>query len=164
VKVLEAPLDGLSRDARAYPAHLLREGETGLCLFSAAFLGINDAIHMARMNMTVTCVDTAADRIEQMEALYPSYWSFGVVDAWEFAEGARAVRGQWDVVSVDTFTGDATTRSLETIELWTSLARRHVTMTIANEHTRGSYVLPDGWRDARYNRGGLADWLVLTRD
>ena len=39
VKVLEGPLDAVSRDAKAYPAHLLRESGEGLCLFAARFFG-----------------------------------------------------------------------------------------------------------------------------
>jgi len=163
VKVLEPPLDALSRDARSYPAHLLREGETGLCLFAAAFLGINDAIHMARMNMTVTCVDTATWRLDEMRERYPDDWDFDAMDAWEFATDAWLRGVTWDVVSVDTFTGDATTRSLETIELWTSLARRVVTMTVPHHSSFLREPVP-GWTGSRYERSNLADWMVLTRD
>jgi hypothetical protein len=160
VRVLEAPLDAVSRDARAYPVHLLREGETGLCLFAAAFLGANDAVHMARMGMTVMCVDTDRDRLLEMSGLYPEGWGWSWLDAWQFSQEAAESRDEWDVVSVDTFTGDATDRSLATLDLWCSLARRVVTATVAKHQ---NYVVPGGWEAALYERSMLADWLVLTR-
>ena len=160
---LSGPLSDVSRDARAYPVHLLREGGTGLCLFAARFYGINDAIHMARNDMEGTCVDTAAARLAEMADLYPRDWWFHNRDAWEFADEASGYRKQWDAVSVDTYTGDATTRSLSDLELWCSLARDVVTCT----HVTGQpYTVPDGWRDwlfERNPRGGI-NWLVLERE
>jgi hypothetical protein len=160
VKVLQAPLDGVSRDARAYPAHLLREHGDGLCLFAARFFGINDAVHMARAEMSVTLVDTAP-RVWQMAEMYGC--AAHQQDAWEFAETARAEGAMWDAVSVDCYTGDATDRSLTTLDLWCSLARDVVTCT----HVLGqTYTVPDGWEDAgffeRNPRNGV-NWLVLTR-
>jgi hypothetical protein len=160
VKVLEEPLDAVSRDAKAYPAHLLRESGEGLCLFAARFFGINDAVHMARVGMDLTLVDTAP-RVREMAEMYGAFAVQG--DAWECAEKWRDQGDQWDAVSVDTYTGDATTRSLSTLELWCSLARDVVTCT----HVRGQeYTVPDGWRDEgffmRNPRGGV-HWLVLTR-
>jgi hypothetical protein len=160
VKVLEGPLDAVSRDARAYPAHLLRQGGEGLCLFAARFFGINDAVHMARAGMSLTLVDTAP-RVFEMADMYGC--AAQQMDAWDFGEIARTAGDMWDAVSVDTYTGDATTRSLSTLELWCSLARDVVTCT----HVRGQeYTVPDGWRDEgffmRNPRGGV-HWLVLTR-
>jgi len=163
VKVLEPPLDVLSRDARSYPAHLLREGDTGLCLFAAAFLGINDAVHMARMEMSVTCVDRDAFALGRMREAYGERWAWYVDDSWSFAEDARARGETWDVVSVDTYTGDATDRSLETIGLWASLARRVVTMTVPHHSLFLREPVP-GWTGSRYERSNIADWMVLTRD
>ncbi len=116
--VLQWPLDRISRNARAYPVHLLREGDTALCLFAAAFLGINDSIHMVRNDIETTCVDRDGDRLNQMADLYPSHWTFDQADAWEFAENAAELGETWDVVSVDSYTGDATDRSLSTLGLW----------------------------------------------
>ncbi len=159
MKVLEAPLDAISRDAREYPAHLLRQGGNGLCLFAARFFGINDAIHMARAEMELTLVDTAP-RVVEMADMYgcAAYQT----DAWEFAQAARDAGDQWDAVSVDCYTGDAGTRAVSTLDLWCSLARDVVTCT----HVNGQqYVLPDGWTDGlmeRNPRNGV-NWLVLTR-
>ena len=54
MRTLEPQLQRIAEQARPYPGHLLREDGTGLCLFSAAFLGWNDAIHMARVGKTLT--------------------------------------------------------------------------------------------------------------
>ena len=124
MKVLEGPLEAVSRDAMVYPAHLLRYGGTGLCLFAARFYGVNDAIHMARAGMDITLVDIAP-RVHEMAAMYGAFAVQG--DAWECAEKWRDQGDQWDAVSVDTYTGDATTRSLGDLELWCSLARDVVT-------------------------------------
>lgn len=160
MKVLESPLDALSRQAQPYPAHKLREGETGLALFSAGFLGINDAIHFARMEMTSTCVDINASKLRKMERMYPDDWTFVVSDAWEFADAAAGRGDVWDVVSVDTFLGDATKRSLESLEVWCALSRRLVTATIP---ARADYVKPRGWNLSIFPRSDRASWMVLIR-
>lgn len=160
VTVLAHPLDRISAKARPYPADMLTEGSTGLCLFAAAFLGVNDAIHMARKDMRVTCVDTDESRLREMHDLYPEDWSFRVMDAWWYA-WTYPSPGAYDVVSVDTFTGDATNRSLETLGLWCRLARRAVTVTVAHGQ---DYVTPKGWRSSLFSRSPRADWLVLRRD
>jgi hypothetical protein len=160
VKTLGAPLDKLSADAKLYPVHLLREGDTGLVLFAAAFLGVNDAIHMARMDMTASCIDIDRGRLYEMRELYPDDWEFVHADAWEFATQAQAEGRQWDVVSADTWTGGMCAQSLASLPLWCSLARRLVTVTITPLDVP---IIPDGWRAAHLNRSELADWLVLTR-
>lgn len=158
MKVLERPLDAISREARPYPAYLLPERGTGLCLFAAAFLGHNDAIHMARAEMDITIVDTDAARLRDMQQLYQCSMHAG--DAWEFAGFMAGQFAQWDVVSVDNFTGDAERRSLASLDLWCSLARTAVTVT----HSNGSdYVVPDGWTDGLFERSSDVNWLVLTR-
>ncbi len=159
MKVLDGPLEAVSRDAREYPAHHLTPGGNGLCLFAARFFGINDAIHMARTEMELTLVDTAP-RVFEMADMYGC--AAHQMDAWEFAEAARDAGDQWDAVSVDSYTGDATTRSLGCLDLWCALSRRLVTATHVNGQT---YTVPDGWTDGfmeRNPRNGV-NWLVLTR-
>jgi hypothetical protein len=163
VTVLASPLDRISEQARPYPADMLRPHRTGLCLFAAAYLGHNDAIHMARKDMVVTCVDTDRRRLSEMSHLYPDDWQFVAADAWEFAKQARRDRLEWDFVSVDTFTGDATDRSMESLELWCSLARKAVTATFAVKSGTG-WASPAGWRVSLFPRSDLASWLVLRRD
>lgn len=163
VTVLAAPLDKVSLRARPYPADMLKANRTGLCLFAAAYLGHNDAIHMARKDMAVTCVDTDRARLSEMSSLYPADWDFVCADAWEFAEQAARDWVEWDFVSVDTYTGDATDRSMASLELWCSLARRAVTATIALAEGPG-WSAPSGWRVSLFPRSDLAAWLVLRRD
>ena len=156
--VLDGRLGELSREARVYPAHLLREGGTGLCLFAARFYGVNDAIHMARASMVITLNDTS-DRVEEMAEIYDAE-CFYIEDAWEMAEVWSSHGVQWDAVSCDTFTGDPMTRSLASLELWCSLARDVVTVT----HTpHAPYVVPDGWKGWLFPRNDRVNWLVLER-
>ena len=145
-------------EARVYPAHLLREGGTGLCLFAARFWGVNDAIHMARQQMDIQLVDTSP-RVLEMADIYANNCSGLVTDAWDFAEDARDAGILYDAVSCDTFTGDPMTRSLASLELWCSLARDVVTVT----HTPGApYDVPDGWNGELFPRNERVNWLVLT--
>lgn len=156
---LSGPLSRVSKEARAYPVHLLREGGTGLCLFAARFYGINDAIHMARNEMSLTLVDIS-ERVVEMAQMYGAFPHVG--DAWEYAETMAAELATWDAVSVDTYTGDATTRSLSDLELWCALARDVVTCT----HVTGQpYTVPEGWRHWLFDRNPKhgVNWLVLER-
>ena len=159
MKVLTGPLEPISRDAREYPAYHLPAGGTGLCLFAARFFGVNDAIHMARAEMDMTLVDVS-DRVVEMARMYGASSYQG--DAWEFARAARRDGFMWDAVSVDTYTGDVCRLSLDSLELWCSLAHDVVTAT----HVDGmEYTVPDGWTDELFQRnprGGI-NWLVLTR-
>lgn len=158
--LLADPLARVAREARPYPAHLLPPRGTALALFSAAYLGHNDVIHMARRNMVATCVDIDRGRLGEMESLYPETWAFVCADAWEFAEEAAARGASWDAVSVDSYTGDATDRSVASLELWCSLARAVVTATVTPAHT--DLMIPDSWRPSIYPRTDRVDWLVLT--
>lgn len=147
--------------ARPYPAHLLEGCETGLCLFAAAFLGHNDAIHFAEAGIKTFCVDTDGERLSKMATLYPDDWRWAVDDAWKFADDAYALGETWDAVSVDSFTGEALERSMQSIELWCSLARKLVTVTVSS---LVPWRIPPGWNFELLQRssGGIY-WLVLTR-
>ena len=156
--VLDGRLGELSREARVYPAHLLREGGEGLCLFAARFWGVNDAIHMQRNDMSLTLVDIS-ERVVEMADLYGA--DRYVIDAWDAAELWSGAGLQWDAVSCDTFTGDPMTKSLNHLDLWCSLARDVVTVT----HVPGApWTTPDGWRGWLFPRNDRVNWLVLERD
>lgn len=162
--VLAPPLDSISLEARPYPADMLDGCRTGLLLFAAAFLGVNDGIHFARKQLVCTCVDTNEERLSRMEALYPPEWLFEAEDAWEFARAAQERGKTWDAVSVDTFTGNATHRSLDSLELWCSLANRCLTVTVAKGQ---ECEIPDGWHGYLFPREAsheIAAWLVMQRD
>jgi hypothetical protein len=107
------------------------------------------------------CVDTDYERLAEMAPLYPDDWQWAFDDAWKFAEAARTLGEQWDVVSCDTFTGDVMCRSLDALDLWCSLARKAVTVTLT---TGAPYTLPEGWVDTElYERAHGVYWLVLER-
>lgn len=157
---LDPQLRRVVAQARPYPAHLLPFGGSALALFAAAFHGQNDVIWFAQAGMTATCVDIDADKIADMALTYPIDWDFRCRDAWAFAERARTCGDMWDVVSVDTFTGDAEDRSVDSLELWTSLARSLVTVTVT---PRVKYRIPEGWCAWLHERAPGVSWLVLNR-
>lgn len=156
-----ATLEHVAMNARPYPTEILEGCETGLCLFSAAFLGHNDAIHFAEAGLRTTCVDTNAGRLEEMSELYPRNWQWRWEDAWTFAQRAEALGWQWDAVSADTFTGDVEIKSLRSLDLWCSLARKALTVTLTEGKT---YDVPKGWISNLYERAEGVYWLVLSRD
>lgn len=153
-------LQDISEQACPYPAYLLPPKGTGLAIFSAGFHGWNDVIHMARKQMTVTCVDTDADKLWNMALVYPARWSFCVDDAWDFAKDAFRAGHSWDVVSVDPFLGEAAARARKTLRLWCGLARRLVTVTVelGDEPTP-----PVGWSTSFFPRSDNAAWMVMKR-
>jgi len=111
--------------------------------------------------MVATCVDTDVSKLWIMKVLYPDDWQFFVMDAWEFADEARRHGRTWDVVSVDTYLGDAEERSVTTLELWCSLAVELVTVTV---RVGREVDVSDGWRESRFPRSSKAEWLVLRRN
>lgn len=159
--ILEGPLADLSRQATPYPAFVLDTADTALALFAAGFLGVNDAIHFARNDIQATCVDSDPYKLDKMQQVYPVWWDFQVSDAWEFAQKARERGETWDVVSADTFLGDAEKKSLRSLDLWCSIAEKAVTVTIGGG--RDWDEIPDGWEASRFPRTYRADWLVMTR-
>jgi len=160
MSALAPTYDQINRQACPYPAFLLPKGGTGLCLFSAGFHGWNDVIHMARKQMTVTCVDTNPDKLWEMAQIYPEGWEFEVADAWDWAERAVQAGRKFDVVSVDPFFGGAAEHAWETLYLWVTLAKKLVTLTV---HTDTQLNVPTGWTADYFPRSSNAAWLVLTR-
>lgn len=151
----------IQQQARVYPGYLLPRGGTALSLFASGYHGWNDCVHFLRHNMTCDCVDLDETKLEQMRAVYPDDWTFTVADAWQFAEEMADGGAVWDVVSVDTFLGEATERSLASLDLWTSLARFLVTMTVPLGFEA---VAPEGWSSFVFRRSVRAAWLVLQHD
>lgn len=152
-------LKAVSREARIYPAHLLTGCQDGLCLYSAAFLGTNDAVHFARKGIVTTCVDIDGSKLEEMRELYPAGWDFVQADALDYALDAAGC--QWDAVSVDQFLGDETKRVLAALPLFLHLARKVATVTIP-----AGADLPhlDGWKFSVFPRSPRASWLVCRAD
>jgi hypothetical protein len=150
----------ISRQARPYPSYLLPEDGQGLLLFAAGFLGWNDAVHFVRAGMTATCVDTNEEKLREMSAIYPLGWAFRAEDAWEFAEHHREHGIMYDAVSVDPFFEDLAVRTWESLELWLSLARELVTLTV---HADTELEIPQGWKSSYFPRGSNVGWLVMQR-
>jgi hypothetical protein len=154
----DVTLDELRHRAAPYPAEIPRGRESALVLFGAAFLGVNDAIHMAGAGMTaVTVVDTDAERLETMRRLYPDEWDFHAVDAFAFVEAQRDAGTRYDVVSADPFTG-LMQRCRAELPAFCALARHAVVLGAEREQELDP---PDGWRCRRAARSELADWIVL---
>jgi hypothetical protein len=151
----------VAMEARPYPTYLLENANSGLCLFSAAFMGHNEAIHFVLEEVPTTCVDIDQEKLHAMAALYPGDWEFVCRDAWEFADAAHSIGMTWDVVSVDTFRGNATEKSLADLGVWCAIANQAVIATLADDM---AYDVPDGWTETRFQRNSEVDWLVLTRD
>lgn len=160
VTVAYKTLEHVACEARPYPTYLLENAETGLCLFSAAFMGHNDVIHFALEYVRAICVDVDAVKLAAMAELYPDEWEFVVADAWEFAAQAAENGDRWDVVSVDTFRGNATERSLRDLSVWCAIANTAVVATLEDGQT---YETPDGWDDQLFRRNSEVYWLILTR-
>lgn len=157
---LSRPFSRLSREAREYPGYLLAGAETGCCLFSAAFLGVNDVVHFARRGIETVCVDVDVERLERMREIYPSTVELVAGDAFEFVERARAEGRTFDAISVDPFLGNAERRVQRELPAFLELARKVATITIANVRKIPEL---DGWNVSTFPRSPVASWLVLTR-
>lgn len=155
-------LEHVATEARPYPTYLLEDAKTGLCLFSAAFYGHNEAIHFALEEVETTCVDIDQEKLHVMQGIYPEDWTFICVDAWDYAAMCQVKEHRFDIVSVDTFRGWATEKSLKTLELWCSIANAAVIATIEDSQLE-SYEVPEGWTDSHFRRNSTVFWLVLTR-
>jgi hypothetical protein len=153
-------LERVQKNARSYPGYLLPRGGTALGLFAAGYHGWNDCVHFLRANMTADCVDLNQPLLDEMADIYPDDWEFHCQDAWKFGRQAMRQGRQWDVVSVDTFLGEATRRSMSSLDLWTSLATEMVTATAPlGSETKA----PPGWQAFAFPRSPRAEWVVLTR-
>ena len=153
-------LDRVRANAGPYPVHLLEGCETGLLLFGAAFLGANDGVHFLDAGLRATVVDNDLERLKDMAEMYPVNWGWSDLDAWVFASRRVDAGVMYDAVSVDSWRGDAEERSLHSLELWCSLARKFVTVTIG---FGSSFLCPAGWKFSLMPRSGNARWLILER-
>jgi hypothetical protein len=154
-------LNSIYARAGAYPADILAGSDSALVLFGAAFLGVNDAIHMAGAGLTnVTVVDIEAEKLEEMRALYPQKWEFVPADAFDFVERQRSAGVRYDVVSADPFT-NLMPRCRAELSSLCALARQAVVLGI--EHGL-EFDPPQGWRSRRVERSELADWIVLESE
>ena len=146
-----------------YPTEALQGLETALMGFCAAFLGRQDCAWVEEARLTATCVDTNADRLDQMRELYPEEWSFVCDDVYRYAQSLYAFGYQFDLVSLDPPTNQFELCDYR-LPLWCSLARRVVVLGVGS---RPKLAYPEGWRLTdivqRSNFRGGVYWAVLER-
>jgi hypothetical protein len=150
----------INRQARPYPSYLLPTPATALAIFAAGFLGWNDCIHLVRAGLECDFVDSDQLRMMEMASLYPAGHRFHVEDAWNFAERAAYEGRKWDVVTVDPFFEDMAQKAWASLDLWLSLARIFVTLTV---HEDTELPVPAGWSQSYFPRGADVGWLVMQR-
>lgn len=146
----------------SFPCELLVGNETALALFAAGFFGRQDGYWIADAGLTATCIDTDADRLDAMAAVYPTDWDFIQADVYKWVP--KAV-GQWDVVSVDCPTGHFD-QCAEMLPEFCRLARRVV--VLGADKNGQSLQPPAGWEmtgfrhRSDYVEGGVF-WSVVER-
>lgn len=155
-------LDEIRAHANPYPTEILAGRDSALVLFGAAFLGVNDVIHMANAGISyVTVVDIDIGKLGTMRTLYRDDWEFVAADALAFAETQHQTGAHYDVVSVDPFT-NLMPRCRTHLPTFCALARHSVVLGIERDLPFDS---PGGWRGRRFERSDdLADWIVLERE
>lgn len=157
---LPGPLDGIRDYAigRTFPRSVLQGWETGLCLFAAGFLGRQDAVWLADAGLRVTCVDTDAAKLAEMEGMYPEDWQFVCEDVFAFVWEADRT---WDIVTVDC-PSNMFLEAAEFLPQFCELAERAVVLGSDNSATNA----PPGWvvtekrKRSDYVPGGVF-WSVL---
>jgi hypothetical protein len=140
--------------------------ETALCLFSAEWLGQQDAYWIAKAGLTGECVDLQSDKLAEMEAIYPDGWRFHTADAYEFARHAANQGRAWDVLTMDPWTGQFD-KCAQLIDLWTAITRRVIVLGHGN-YRLPAPAAPAGWRTLdvikRSDFKGGVYWYVMVND
>lgn len=143
----------------SFPTDALRGQETALCLFAAAFGGLNDAQFLRDAGLRATCVDIDRAKLWDMEFNYPTSWEFFPADVFEFCERTDRT---WDVVTVDCPTG-LFQKCAERLPLFCSMAKSAVILGSGTGHAEA----PKGWRiegvQQRSNFKGGVYWIDLRR-
>lgn len=118
-----------------YPVNLLKDCQSGLCLFGAGFYGGSDAIHMYDTGLShVNVVDIDRAKINVMQNIYPSSWVFSVDDVFEWVRTIVKLRlVTWDIVSIDPPTA-LIDRCLDELVIFSALAKKYVTLTTYPDH------------------------------
>lgn len=145
----------------AYPTWLLRENETALVLFAAAFHGANDAQFIRQAGMTATCVDTDHQKLGAMVLDYPDGWEYVHADAFDYAIRTRR---QWDALSLDPFTNRFEECAGLVYAHGDRLARRAIILGCGSGQ---AIAAPSGWKVAemrkRSDLNGGVFWAVIVR-
>jgi hypothetical protein len=139
-----------------YPRHVLNDCETGLVLFAAAFYGQQDAVWFAEAGLTTTCIDLDTQKLEEMQAAYPSDWEYVTRDAFLYA---TFTYGHWDVVSLDP-PSNLFDKCATLLPLWCNLADRAV---ILGTGKNTIVEVPEGWQiTERVRRSGFFGGVYWT--
>lgn len=148
-----------------FPSFALEGCETALCLFSAAWLGKQDAYWVAKAGLVGTCVDLDGGRLAEMDDIYPDDWLFVHADVFEFAANWDGFH-HWDVVTLDPFT-NLFERCADMLPTWCGLARKTVILGHGN-YRLTEPTAPEGWaltrRIKRSDFKGGVYWLVYQRE
>jgi hypothetical protein len=126
---LEAPtLDALLTVAqKGFPYHVLRDAQSCAGLFAARFYGKNDIIHLYRANVPeVELVDIDRPRIEIMQQMYPSRWTYVVADVFELVESYRRERRSFDVTICDCTTELASSILTDQLDDFLGITRQYL--------------------------------------
>jgi hypothetical protein len=144
-----------------FPVDLLTGCRTALVLFAARWHGRQDAAWIAKAGLHGTCVDLDGERLAEMKAIYPDGWEFVEGDAFDAPE--LAAGSDWDVVTLDPFTG-LFQEVADRLDDWCQLANHLVVLGCGHDT---DIVAPAGWKVARRTlrstyRGGVY-WTTLRR-
>ena len=143
-----------SADPSTFPREVLDGATSVASFFGAAFLGRNDAIHLADAGIAdVVVVDLDAAKLGEMRAIYPAPWRWTVGDAYVVARDMGKRGEKADVVIADAWQSDCE-RMLSELPLWCAIARRHVVVTVAKPWLDAHGLRPDSasltaWLEAR---------------
>jgi len=139
--------------------------QTALCIFCAEWLGMQDAYWVARAGLVGECVDTNGEKLAEMKLRYPDDWQFHTADAYEFAQEAVEDGRQWDMLTLDPWSGQFE-KCADLMDTWTTLARKVVVLGHGNYRLEVPQA-PSGWKLAtsikRTDFKGGVFWLVFAR-
>lgn len=156
-----ATLEQLQEYDQNFPHDILIGHKTALVVFAAGFHGRQDAVWVKAAGLRATCVDTDADKLTEMEAMYPPDWEWVPMDAFEFAALSRR---KWDVVTLDPWTNQFTDCA-DALPTWCRLARHAVIIGTGRDTLLD---VPDGWetsgRRQRSDYDGGVYWSILERE
>lgn len=149
----------------SFPVHLLRPTDTALCLFVAAFGGVQDVAFLRDAGVKkALAIDIDAQKVHAMRPLYPLEWTFLVADVYSWLQD-RLNRNDctYDLVTSDPWSGDADHIMRYFLPELIALTRRVLIYGVGNaalapaiERMRSCGVEP-----TVITRTDLASWLVV---
>lgn len=158
-----ARLDGVRRQANRslFPTELLQGIDSVLSLFSGAFAGRNDLIHVVDAGVqSICCNDVQADCLDELRRLYGDLISeYALGDAFALVKEYRAAGRSFSAMIADPFTGLMPRLWME-IGDFLAVAERYAIVGICGDCLSAlgtSEKTLDSWLQAK----GLGEWRVL---